>query len=430
VARQYRSDSRPKGVPDFGEHDDRGVPFAPGNNFYYIPGKRLRLPDAVEAAYPGYEEFPAKATGNGQFSPAPGMDDWYETAKLNYGVDERTGEKHFSPIPRTWLMMRDILLFWAGKGVDGFRCDMAELVPLEFWEWAIAEVKRAFPDLLFIAEVYNPALYHGFILRGGFDYLYDKVDLYDTLRAVIQGQAHAGNITHCWQVLEGLERHLLRFLENHDEQRIASPFFAGDPFSAIPGMMVAATLHRGGVMVYMGQEVGEPAAGAQGFSGNDGRTSIFDYCAVPELQKWANGGHFDGKGLSKEQRILRNHYVYLLNLCLESEAIRQGDFYDLQYLNYENPHYPASKVYAYFRHTASEKLLMVANFDHSSPYDLRVRVSDHALATVGIDAGKALVGNDIYASDQGFVVSGADCLRQGIPVHIGPKQALIFKIRQ
>lgn len=79
------------------------------------------------AAAEAYKEYPAKATGNNRFDAYPNINDWYETVKLNYGIDYQNGNTpHFNPIPDTWTKMLDILLFWAGKNIDGFRCDMAE----------------------------------------------------------------------------------------------------------------------------------------------------------------------------------------------------------------------------------------------------------------------------------------------------------------
>lgn len=431
VARQYRSDQKPEGVLDFGEKDDTSQAFDPQNNFYYVPDTPLSLPDQVKnIGEAPYSEMPAKATGNDNFTAAPHFNDWYETIKLNYGIDPQTGEGHFSPIPRTWIMMRDILLFWAAKGVDGFRCDMAEMVPVAFWNWVTKEIKKAYPNLIFIAEVYNPSLYHQYIYEGGFDFLYDKVDLYDTLRDIIQHGSSASEITHCWQALDGLEQHMLRFLENHDEQRIASPQFATDPFAAIPAMVVCATISRGPVMVYSGQEVGEPATGVQGFSGNDGRSSIFDYCQMPEFEKWVNNGKYDGGKLSDSQVILRNHYRKLLNLCIENDVLRNGGFYDLQYLNYDNPSYPTDQVYSYFRYTQESCLLIVVNFDRHHGHELRIRLSEEAIAHVGLDAYREWIGNDIYTHHKGFIIRPGDALHHGVPTHIDPKQALIFEIRQ
>ena len=430
VARQYHSDQKPNGIPDFGEEDDSSKAFDPQNNFYYIPDTPLELPKQLRGiGERPYEEVPAKATGNGNFSASPDFNDWYETIKLNYGVDPKTGKGRFKPIPKTWKMMRDVLLFWAGKGVDGFRCDMVEMVPVAFWNWVTKAVKKKYPTIIFIAEVYKPSLYREYIFEGGFDFLYDKVDLYDTIRDIIQKGSSANQITRCWQSLEGLGDHLLRFLENHDEQRIASSEFAIDPFAAIPGMVVSATISRGPVMIYSGQEVGEPAEGAQGFSGDDGRTSIFDYCRMPEFQKWVNGGKYDGKKLSKEQLVLRNHYEKLLNLCIENDVIRNGEFYDLQYLNQGNPRYNTDRIYSFFRHTPKGRLLIIANFDRDQGYDLRIRLSKEAIRDVGLDVGKDWIGTDIYTNNLGFYVPGRDALEHGIPTHIGSKQALIFEVR-
>ena len=227
VARQYHSDVCPEGTDDLGVGDDTNVPFSNQNNFYYLSGEALHLDNIKQGS--SYSEFPAKATGNDVFCAWPGCNDWYETVKLNYGIDVCAGRVgHFSPVPDTWHKMLNILLFWAEKGINGFRCDMAEMVPVEFWEWVIPQVKVAFPDILFIAEVYNPAEYRNYIHRGHFDYLYDKVGLYDTLKAVAQGSASAQSITSCWQQTDDIRMNMLNFLENHDEQRIASDFFVGD----------------------------------------------------------------------------------------------------------------------------------------------------------------------------------------------------------
>jgi len=336
VARQYHSDAKPEGVIDLGETDHSEWAFSPLNNFYYIPNELFKPQFDID----DYHEFPAKATGNDQFTASPGINDWYETVKLNYGVNYvEGGQKQFNPIPVTWFRMRDILLFWASKKVDGFRCDMAEMVPVEFWDWVISEVKLQYPDVLFIAEVYNPAEYNNYIFNGKFDYLYDKVGMYDTLRNVTSRNFPVWDITTAWQSLGGIENRMLNFLENHDEQRIGSGFFSGDGVYAQPAMIVAATLTQAPVMIYCGQELGELGMDCEGFSGVDGRTTIFDYWGVKSIQAWYNDGKFDGKQLTDEQRNIRLFYQKLLNISISEKAIADGLMFDLEYANLNNPRF-------------------------------------------------------------------------------------------
>lgn len=379
VARQYQSDAQPDGTIQLGANDNANVAFSPYNNFYYIPQSGLCGQfDMQGAASEPYQEYPAKATGNNRFDAYPTINDWFETIKLNYGVDYQNGGTcHFTPIPDTWTKMLDILLFWASKKVDGFRCDMAEMVPVEFWQWAIPQVKEKYPHVIFIAEVYNPHEYHNYLFRGNFDYLYDKVGLYDTLRAIVCGQESATAITRSWQSLTNIEKRMLNFLENHDEQRIASDFFAGNPRKAIPALVVSACMNTNPMMVYFGQELGERGMDSEGFSGRDGRTTIFDYWCVDSIRRWRNGGKFDGKLLSKEQNELRTVYQRILTMCNEEKAISQGDFYDLMYANMNGWRFNEHRQYAFLRKFERELLLFVVNFEPFKA-DVAVNIPSHA----------------------------------------------------
>ncbi|MBR1809486.1 MAG: alpha-amylase [Paludibacteraceae bacterium] len=365
VARQYKSNSKPAGVRDIGEDDNPEWAFSPLNDFYYLPGQHFCVPLTQEKqniANLTYTEYPAKATGNDCFSASPSVNDWYETVKLNYGVYYQGGmEKQFFPRPRLWDKMLDILLFWCGKGIDGFRCDMAEMVPVEFWHWVIEEVKKQYPKAMFIAEVYNPSLYRSYIFEGGFDYLYDKVGMYDYLRGVTSRDFDAEGITRQWQNTEDIRRYMLYFLENHDEQRIASGFFCGRGICAEPAMIVATCLGENPLLIYAGQETGEAGMQIEGFSGIDGRTSIFDYCTVPSLQAWTNHGNYDGALMTDEQRELRAFYHTLLNLANAEPALREGLMFDLEYVQQEG--FNKKKHYAFLRKAETETLLIVVNFD-------------------------------------------------------------------
>ncbi len=357
VAREYRSICRPNGVSDLGEDDSTDLRFARDNNFYYIP-EPLDLSDICgSTGGSGYGECPARATGNDVFSAKPSRNDWYETVKLNYGVDYcDTGgrSEHFSPIPDTWGKMADILLFWARTGADAFRCDMAEMVPAEFWAWATDVVRAAFPEIKFIGEVYNPSLYRKYI-DAGFDWLYDKVGMYDCVRDVICGRRRASDITEQWQNVGGIVDHMLYFLENHDEQRIASDFFAADARRGIPGMIVCALLNKCPFMLYAGQEFGERGMDAEGFSGVDGRTTIFDYWCVDTLRR----GYFDRSQLHEDERLLEEVYRRILTLANRERAVSDGECYDLMYVN----QHIAGRQFAFLRKSGDETLLVVANFD-------------------------------------------------------------------
>jgi glycosidase len=403
VARSYKSDAKPNGIKDLGETDDTTVGFKPSNNFYYLPGRSFEVPREYVALgsqqnFPTkdrrFEETPAKVTGNDQFTNVPGINEWFETVKLNYGVDIQGGRtNHFDPIPDTWKKMKDILVFWTGKNVDGFRCDMAEMVPVEFWGWAIPQVKAVNPKIIFIAEIYNPSQYNNYIQNGKFDFLYDKVQLYDTLRFMLAGERSTKDIHEIQKSLAPIRDNMLHFLENHDEQRLASKSFAGDARKGLPAMVVSATIDRGPVMIYFGQEVGEPGAGSEGFQGDDGRTTIFDYWGVPEHQKWMNNGKFDGGQLSPEQKQLRQFYADLLNLSATNPAIAQGEYIDLTEHNVNTGNF-STKVSAYIRHSGPEKLVIINSFNPVEEV-AKVQLHKDVIDKLGLDPGVEYTGKDL-----------------------------------
>jgi glycosidase len=385
VARTYHSDIKPEAVRNFGEDDDVTQAFSSTNDFYYIPGQPFIVPQGYNAGgneftsplKDGYfEENPAKGTGDDVFTAAPSINNWFETIKLNYGVDFNGGyHMHFEPIPPVWKKMLDILCYWAEKGIDGFRCDMVEYVPSEFWAWIIPQMKQRYPGLIFIGEAYQAHEYSNYLFHGHFDYLYDKVGLYDAIKRLTRNEdgASTWEINRVWNHdTRGFDDRMLRFMENHDEQRIASPHFAGDAWMAVPGMIVTATLAGGPVMIYFGQEVGEPATAAEGFSGADGRTSIFDYCGVPEHQKWLSGGSYNGEQLSQSQHHLRAFYKRLLNIAGNNVAIQHGQFYELMIANEQSEGFN-QRIYLYTRYTNEQRVLIAVNFnEHQQPLRLKL----------------------------------------------------------
>ena len=386
VARQYKSVVKPRGVKDLGANDNSNEGFNPQNNFYYCPGCKFEPQFDVQ----GYEEYPAKSTGNDHFDPHPGMNDWYETVKLNYGVDYYTHYGHFDPIPDTWNKMTDILLFWAKKGIDGFRCDMAEMVPAAFWAWATDKVKYRYPDIVFIGEVYNPAEYRNYI-HSGFDYLYDKVGMYDTMRNVICGNGSASFITGAWQSTDDISRHMLYFLENHDEQRVASDFFAGDARKGIPGLVASVLMRSNPFMLYAAEEYGEKGMDKEGFSGVDGRTTIFDYWSIDTLCRAADGT------LSDDEQYIYTMHEKVLQIARKEKAI-DGDFYDLMYANPWSDKFDNNRLFAFLRKKDKDILLVVCNFsDHVA--DIDVNIPAHAMRTLSI-AEKAYKAKDLLTGER------------------------------
>jgi glycosidase len=367
-------------------------------NFYYCEGQGFVSPRRV--AEQPYEEFPAKATGNNVFASNPSINDWYDTVKLNY--DEHD----------TWEKMLDILRFWCAKKVDGFRVDMAEMVPVAFWQWLIENLRKDYKPLM-IAEIYQPALYKQF-LDAGFDYLYDKVGLYNTLENVLCHGHEAKEISQVWKDLDEMDAHMLRFMENHDEKRLASLQFVGDAFAALPAVALSALMNTGPFMVYNGQESGEMASGAVGYSGDDGRTSIFDYCHMPEHQKWMDGGQFDGGGFDDTQRKLFRYYRNLLHFRQEHSAISEGKFYDLMWCNPWYMNFDPQFVYAFLRYTDSERLLVVVNFNRNECRDVEVKISHDALALMGRSMVNEFDMND-FASEM-------------VPVHLEASETKVVDL--
>ena len=403
VARQYHSDAKPEGVRDLGEDDDTSLSYSPDNNFYYLPGEPLHLDNILPRST--YREVPAKATGNDRFTAWPDKNDWYETVKLNYG-------------PNTYHKMLHILLYWAAKGIDGFRCDMAEMVPVEFWEWAVQQVKAAYPDIIFIAEVYNPSLYRDYIHRGHFDYLYDKVGLYDTLLNVCRGQS-TQSITDCWQAVDDIRSHMLNFLENHDEPRLASRFLLRDAETAIPALLTSS-LMPSPFMLYFGQELGERGMDAEGFSGLDGRTTIFDYWSVPTIRRWRNKGRFDGQLLTAEETALRSTYQRILKLREEQEWAR-GGFYDLMYVN---PH--LHRCYAFLRYSPIAQdgqerpfALVIANFSETEE-TITLNLPYHLFELTGLKERAEVILVDMLSGGwYTLPFTSAEAMLVTIPAHSG-----------
>ncbi len=425
VARNYQSLTNPKGTKDFGKEDDKSVVYNANNNFYYVPNTKFEVPDFLNSYLPlggekhvssdkKFDENPAKWTGNGARSPKPSFYDWYETVKVNYGVspegkkdfdqlpagfEAEDYKKHFDfwkekTVPNSWTKFRDIALYWLDKGVDGFRYDMAEMVPVEFWSYMNSAIKMKKSDAFLLAELYNTSIYREYIKKGKMDYLYDKVQLYDTIKNVMQGKGLTDNIPPIQEDLKDIEQHMLHFLENHDEQRIASPEFAGNPDKAKPAMVVSATISSAPTMIYFGQEFGEDGSENAGF-GTASRTSIFDYVGVPSVQRWVNDKKFDGGQSTKEELALRDFYKRLLNFTISSEAL-MGEYQDIHQYNRDNISYYTNKQLSFVRWSENEKLIIISNFNDKGATEFSLQIPSKIIKKWNLKDGDYELKDQLY----------------------------------
>lgn len=453
IARNYKGLTNPKGVKDFGAEDNTSVEYARDNNFYYIPGKAFEVPTSPDYkplnGEPNplndgkFNEFPAKWTGNGSREAKPDINDWYETVKVNYGIrpdgskdfpelpsgyENKGYQDHYlfwkdQDVPSSWKKFRDIAMYWINKGIDGFRYDMAEMVPVEFWSYMNSAIKKANPNAFLLAEVYNPKEYRNYIKLGKMDYLYDKVETYDHLKAVIQGNAMPDPLSEIQEGMADIEHHMLHFLDNHDEQRLASPEFAGTPEKGKPLMVVSATISSSPTMIYFGQEVGEPGNEDGGF-GKRSRTSIFDYVGVPHHQRWMNGGLFDGGQLTPKEKELRDFYSRLLNFTLKSDAMT-GKFQEIQTVNRNETANYDPGLYSYVRYTDTEKLIIVTNFSWVTSSTILLKVPADIITKWQLKGGDYPLKDQLYGKAATLKIENGVGL---IKMTLKPSESFIFKL--
>jgi glycosidase len=411
VARSYHSVVHPEW--DFGAGDDQSRFFASSNAFFYVSGGPLHLShpgswapsgvtfDGLFAREDGSAGHVARATGDNFAGLSPSANDWYETIKLNYGLDFTNGTTQFAPMPTTWTLIDHVLAYWQAHGIDGFRCDFAHYVPDEAWRYLIAQARIRDPGTFFFAEAYDrlPGL-----IGDGFDAVYHDAT-YDTLKNVYIG--HGGQ-TELEGVLGALgdpdRNHYVEYLENHDERRVASPIVtSGGPDDS--GFGSAAAAHQlaplqylwsgGPILMLNGQEVGEPGAGAEGFGGDDGRTTIFDYWSMPAMVRWWNGT------LSPAETALRAWYADLLALA-QDPAVQSNRYWGLEYFDRTSMFGDcpdALFTFARFETGGERLIVVVANFAPGSATSGRIRIPLDLASAAGLPTTRVLTVRRIFGTE-------------------------------
>ena len=457
VARTYQSLSKPAGVEDFGARDNTQVEYARDNNFYYVVGQTFKVPEPLNEYRPlggeahpqsdgKFTEIPAKWTGNGSRLAQPKFDDWYETVKINYGMRpdgskdfpelpanyaQKTVQEHYQfwlgkSVPDSWLKFRQITEYWLAKGVDGFRFDMAEMVPVEFWSYLNSAIKHKNPDAFLLAEVYNPQEYRNYLHLGKMDYLYDKVEMYDSLKAIMQGKADASVIAQVQAGMSDIEEHMLHFLENHDEQRIASPEFAGSAEKAKPAMVVSALISRSPTMIYFGQEVGEAAALDSGF-GDPSRTTIFDYAGVPAHQRFMNGGKFDGGQSTPKEKSLHEFYRQLLTLSA-TESGFLGEYQELHTYNRQHTSAYSGDMFSFARWDNQQKWLVVSNFSDNKTQHFQLQLPAELINAWALQS-KSYVLSSFLESDKPQTLVVKDASAQ-LDLTLAPLESVVLRLNK
>ncbi len=391
VGRSYSSAIRPD--LNFGVGDDQTQFFSPANCFFYLvdpPGQQLRL------SHPAHWQ-PAGVTFDGRFEPEdggpgrvpkatgnawkdgstsqPSENDWYEAVKLNYGFNYHDETGHYSPPPRTWLLMDEVLTFWQSKGVDGFRCDMAQLVPREAWSYLIRRARQPDrdPSVFFLAEAYvgsspyDPVKSVSELLDAGFDAVYHD-NSYNRLTGIYSGRTDPQAYDDEMKSLSARERQsAVEYLENHDKPRVAAAIGNGGFGSAGANYQLAPLqflYSNGPALILNGQEIGESGDGFEGFSADDGRTTFFDYWCMPEFSKWVNGHAYDGGLLSPAQTRLRRFFADLISLCQDA-SVRANGYWSLKYFNRSSQFADCPDdlyTFARFESGSGRMLLILTNF--------------------------------------------------------------------
>lgn len=458
VARNYHSNSKPEGVRDFGQDDDTSVEYRKNNNFYYVVGQAFKVPQANDGYLPlngeahpladgKFTENPAKWTGNGSRKVQPDINDWYETVKINYGVKpdgsydfdrlpaefaSKDHQDHYEfwqdkKVPNSWIKYRDIVLYWIDFGVDGFRYDVAEMVPVEFWSYLNSHIKHQNPSATLIAEVYNPKLYRDFVYLGKMDYLYDKVDLYDTLKEIIQGKSKTSEILPIVKTYADIDQYLLHFLENHDEQRIASPDFAGSAEKGKPAMVVSTLLGKAPTMLFYGQALGESGDGDAGF-GDPTRTSIFDYWGVPSIQRWMNDGKFDGGRLTEQEKQLRKFYVELLSFSANSDALN-GEFAELHTYNLKETENYNENLFSFVRWNTDQKIISVSNFSSSETYEFELKIPKELVDKWKLEEGLLLLTDIFVDRNEKLSLVVSNQQSASINIKLEPLESMVLLVK-
>ena len=311
--------------------------------------------------------------------------DWTDTRKVNWN-DPSTVDK-----------MVDILCFWANKGIDGFRCDMVELVSAEALGEVVRRTRSAFPGLVFVAETYIKENYRRYLSTSSIDILYDKSGSYDILRAISNGNCSATALTSNWQWQAEIQGAMLNFLENHDEQRLASRFWNNGRRYPWAELAFSVLFNEASFMLYYGQEWMDDAAET-----DNGRTSIYDFTSPSGVRRAA---HFarTGKAIKLNDAAdtdsldCYRRYLELMQTAA-SPLMRQGSNWDLCYLQ-NDCKWNRDNMFAFARYDGHGAAVVICNFSDSDT-ELSVRLPEELLKYTG---GMRSINMEARAEDYSII---------------------------